>query len=86
MWIRLARSIFTAPARSPVTRKQCENCTGSSSADAPALRAVTCTAPRSNTTCDRSTGTNVCVPADATKASDSKIAGFAAIRRNNPGH
>ncbi len=60
-----------------------ENCSGNNSADVPVLCAVTCTAPRSNTTCGRSTGTNICAVGESTKASDSNSAGSALIRSNN---
>src|SRR5262249_26617926 len=50
----------------------------------PALVALTCTAPRSNTICERCTGTSCSVvAAESTNASDSSRAGFSRIRCNN---
>src|SRR5262249_17173959 len=58
VWIRFARSTLTRSLCSPTSLKQWENCNGNSSAEAPALVALTCTAPRSNTICERCTGTS----------------------------
>src|SRR5262245_37013001 len=84
VWIRFARSTLTRSLCSPTSLKQWENCNGNSSAEAPALVALTCTAPRSNTICERCTGTSCSVVvAESANASDSNRAGFSRIRCNN---
>jgi hypothetical protein len=83
VWTTFARSIVTRSLPAPARRKQWENCIGSGSADRSALLAATCTAPRSNGNCDRSTGIRSSTTLAPAKASASSSAGSAASRRSS---